>query len=204
MKRSTQIIKTGAPIIAIEGVDGAGKSTLARAIGEMFDGVVIQAFPANRGLPFDLDGHPIESQVLMAFDRLMSQAWLRSAKSNASLVVLDRYKHSGYAYGMAAGGDLDWLINMDKRSLDPDFVIFVDTPINICLRRILDRGEDAPSTPLERIRTCFLEILFHSSICSPTIGAIRLDGSKSLKQNLSFIRSNIKLISGIPLKESKT
>ena len=120
-------------LVAIEGIDGAGKGTQAARVAETAAGrghrVASFSFPLYDGNPFSraiadyLNGefggagevHPELAALLYAGDRFHARARLVAALEECDLVVCDRYVASNAAHqGAKLAGDarrrlLDWL-----------------------------------------------------------------------------------------------
>ncbi len=141
-------------LIALEGIDGSGKSTQA--------GLLAQAL-AGRGIPCRATREPTDGPVgamirqiltgrlradnrvlaaLFAADRLdhlldESDGLARLVRDGVT-VVTDRYYFSSYAYH-AVDLDMDWVIAANRPSaqiLRPALTIFLDVPVETALARI--------------------------------------------------------------------
>ncbi|MDZ7734483.1 MAG: hypothetical protein U5R31_16670 [Acidimicrobiia bacterium] len=66
------------------------------------------------------------------------EPWLN--RSSGSIVVADRHIGSGLAYQMLDGLDGEWLMAINRNVRLPDLVLFVDTPPEMCRRRMGERG----------------------------------------------------------------
>ncbi len=136
------------PFIVIEGPDGAGTSTHSkrlierlRAAGkdvlhtfEATDGPIgtsIREFLRNGKLP----GSAI--QTLFTADR----AWhvdtvIKPALEKGQIVLCDRYALSTVIYGTAQGVDGQWLQAMNDHFIQPDLMILLLPPLDVCLQRL--------------------------------------------------------------------
>ncbi len=145
----------GATLIDIEGIDGAGKSTqaelLARWMEERGWRVEVIHFPAyetpsGQRIAAYLRGEaelgPREVQELFAQNRREKLADLERIRLAHHAVILDRYSPSGWAYGMARGFPLPWLLSLDAYLPMPDAVVVLDVPVEVAARRLGHRRLD--------------------------------------------------------------
>lgn len=188
MKRH-KIIKTNAPIIAVEGIPGSGRDVLTHRMTSEFPGAVSVIFPINDSLPFDSTHDPSGLQLLMAFDKLVGCNSVLSNK--ASMYLFSGYKHDAYAKGMARGVSLEWVVSVNSRIPDPDFVVFIDTPIAEC-----SRTADTPYPELERLRGCLSELLLHCSVTRPKRGVVRVDGSSTIDKIIEYLKKHVLFFGG--------
>ena len=167
-------ICTGGLLIAVEGIDGAGKTTLAHALADRFRaagylvnygkeptagtwGQILRASAANGRLS------PAEELHYLVMDRQEHVASvIAPTLAEGGVVILDRYYPSTAAYQGAAGLDVDWLLQQNAFAPVPDVVLLLDVDPEEGLRRIYARG-DTPNhfeTPdaLARAREIFLNM----------------------------------------------
>lgn len=152
-------------LIVIEGLDGAGKRTLARgltgALAAKGATVATLAFPRYGvdvhadliadGLHGRLGGLGDEvygMAILYALDRRAAVDELRASLAGQDVVLLDRYVASNAAYGAArlrqgADGEfVDWVraIELDRFGLPgPDLQILLRVPAEVAARRSAGR-----------------------------------------------------------------
>lgn len=157
-------------LIAIEGVDGAGKFTLSaqltRAWSESGVDAVRVGFPRyGESLHADLAAEALGGEhgdlaasvnamaVLFALDRAGAAADLRAMIARHDVVLLDRYVASNAAYSAArvhqdADGEIvEWVRNLefDRAVLPlPTAQILLDVPVEVAERRAREReAEDS-------------------------------------------------------------
>jgi dTMP kinase len=162
-------------LLAIEGIDGAGKGTqaarLAEAAAEHGRRVASFSFPVYDGNPFSravadyLNGEfgtadevrPELAALLYAGDRLHARPQIVSALQESDLVVCDRYVASNQAHqGGKLTGDarrrlLDWLEEVEYGEFAlprPQLVILLDAPVALA-RRLVGRKAARGYTTLE-------------------------------------------------------
>ena len=145
--------------IALEGIDGSGKSTqIQRLVGRLAgQGVTCHATREPTGRPVGalirqaLTGQtPLDPRVigaLYAADRIdhlvNGEDGLLSLVERGVTVVTDRYYFSSYAYH-SVDMDMDWVIGANSVSaglLRPTLTVFLDVPVELALERIR-RGRD--------------------------------------------------------------
>lgn len=146
-------------IIAIEGIDGAGKSTLVELLCERLrrnpDMTVHHRkyprydTPTGSAIREILSSNVITSkgaavimQSLQAVDRYQDSEFLHRMKSilmDDHVLVLDRYYFSGYFYGASEGLPLDWLICIHRALPPPDLLVVVDVPVDVAVARVQSR-----------------------------------------------------------------
>jgi dTMP kinase len=166
--------------IALEGGEGAGKTTQARMLSiwlreQGFDVVTTREPGATkvgmrlRALLLDTAhaGMSPRAEALMyAADRAEHVASvINPALERGAVVITDRYIDSSLAYQGAARGlrsdEVGWLSQWATEGLTPDLTILLDLPPQAGLgrrARSADRLEAEPSEFHERVRTGFLEL----------------------------------------------
>jgi dTMP kinase len=139
-------------LIALEGIDGCGKSTQARLLADRLDAVVTfepGATPlgaALRTLLLDRDGSPVANRteaLLMAADRAQHVAdVIGPALAAGRWVVSDRFSASTFAYqGFGRGLDrdeLEALVGWATGGLHPDLTVLFDLPVEVAATRRRD------------------------------------------------------------------
>ncbi|MDO5077247.1 dTMP kinase [Corynebacterium sp.] len=143
-------------IVAIEGIDGAGKNTLVRALTERIDARVL-AFPrydcsihaqlaakALHGQMGDLLDSVHGMATLFALDRFGAKSEL---VADAGLLLLDRYVASNAAYSAARLNDdavVEWVSELEFGTLGlpvPDLQVLLDTPVVLAAERAESRAQ---------------------------------------------------------------
>lgn len=172
-------------LIVIEGIDGAGKSTLAKALGEVL-GINVLKFPiydspTGRLISKHLDGsvhlEPNVFQALQTANKMEALPQLMRACNGYVVtaletilggraydedlprhLILDRYTLSGQVYGEIDGVKAcSWDVLLPA----PDMTIVVDVPPEVALERqkargLLDRYEGNPNL-LIKAQKAYLE-----------------------------------------------
>lgn len=125
----------GMKLVAIEGIDGSGKTTLAAGLAAALSSrgisTVVHREPSAGpvGLLFrhlSAAGYrdPVALALLSAADRHDQQAWL--ARLEAGVVISDRYYLSGLAYHGADGVDPVFYQQLNHGARRPDLYLFLD------------------------------------------------------------------------------
>ena len=153
--RETDVRLLRQKLIAIEGIDQAGKQTVSnwlvdelRAHGVVTEvtgfpdyatqlGAEITRFLRNeRGYP------PQVRQLLYTANRWERAAEIRAWLDGGATVVIDRYIASGVAYGAAQGLPMDWMLAIERGLPVPDVTMLLDIPPQVSLER-KPHGRDA-------------------------------------------------------------
>lgn len=154
-------------MVVIEGVDGAGKRTLAdglaAALTEQHASVIRMAFPrygsdihaelvrdALYGRLGDLPGSVHGMAVLFALDRRGAAEALRALQRRYDVVLVDRYVASNAAYGAARleetaeGQFVEWIreLEVDRFGAPvPDAHLLLQVPVSVASARVQRRAE---------------------------------------------------------------
>jgi len=164
----------GGLLIAIEGIDGAGKSTLARKLADVLEHagaeVVLSKEPTNGPWGTQLRASAAtgrlspeqEVELLLRDRRQHVQELVQPALARGAVVILDRYFPSMVAYQGAAGLPVDELLHLNDFAPRPHLLLLLDLPPETGLARIRARG-DVPNhfetaQNLERCREIFRQL----------------------------------------------
>lgn len=142
-------------LIVIEGIDGGGKTTLARGLAQALEARGLELLltreptdgpegrrlreAAARGLRFS----PEEELSLFFEDRRRHvREVVKPALARGAVVVQDRSFYSTAAYQGLRGLDRAAILR-DSRAFapEPDLLIVVDLPVDVALQRAESRGE---------------------------------------------------------------
>jgi dTMP kinase len=129
----------GGYIIAIEGIDAAGKNTqsvlLSKWLGRHRITTRLMSFPdydtpIGREIKSFLSGktnYPTELQhLLFAANRWEKLQEIKSRLRVGEALVVNRYTESNLAYGSSNGLDIDWLASLEKGIPRADLVMVLD------------------------------------------------------------------------------
>lgn len=149
-------------IICIEGVDGAGKTTQAKAIVKRLNkegynasytkeptDMLIGQFIREKVLSGTVPMNPIALQYLFNADRVMHMEKIESLLQKGMVIVMDRYFWSAVAYAMA---DLNGtmqdpyltmfsVLSFYHQFIAPDFSFFLKISPQVALERIEASGK---------------------------------------------------------------
>jgi dTMP kinase len=154
-------------LIAIEGVDGAGKRTLSEGLRRAFEGagksVAMLAFPrygqsvaadiaaeALHGEHGDLASSVYAMAMLFALDRAGAVGEIKRLSRENDVVILDRYVASNAAYSAArlhedsAGAAVGWVHRIEYQRLrlpPPDWQVLLAVSAELAGQRARSRAE---------------------------------------------------------------
>ncbi|MDD3679813.1 MAG: dTMP kinase [Candidatus Shapirobacteria bacterium] len=140
--------------LVIEGLDGSGKSTQIKLLGQELKKKGLDYFltrehtregPAGslieRVVNYQEKLNPIALQLLFVVDRLDHlEREIKPGLEKGKLVVSDRYYWTTVAYGSRVANK-NWLIKVNKYCLEPDLTIYIDVSPEEAIRRTQERGE---------------------------------------------------------------
>lgn len=159
-------------LIALEGIDGSGKTTIARMIVEWLDRRRFEARYTSeptrglfgrilRSMALRSRVDPRLEALLFAADRIYHlERIIDPLLAKGIIVVSDRYLHSSLAYQSVTTGDPRWVEELNKFVRKPDLGIYLDVNPSEGLgrlrrRRRKTRFEDEAF--LEKVREKYLE-----------------------------------------------
>jgi dTMP kinase len=167
--------------ITLEGVEGAGKSSLMDYISELFTraglAVIQTREPGGtktgeqiREILLDSNNIGLENntELLLMFAARMQhlEEVIKPALASGQIVICDRFTDASYAYQGGGRGieesRIQILENWVQEGLKPDLTLLFDLDVEIGLRRAgkrsqADRFEQEDILFFERIRSCYLE-----------------------------------------------
>jgi len=141
--------------IAFEGLDGSGQTTQANLLKDFlikkgFE-VVLTKEPTSDSRPGkeirkilneEKTALPRQLQKLFAEDRDWHQKnKIVPALKKGQIVISDRSQFSSFAFGVANGVALDYLLSLNNKFIEPDLVILLKTSAKTSIQRIKNRGE---------------------------------------------------------------
>lgn len=158
--------------IVLEGIDGSGKTTLARTIAEAVGGAYLTSEPTDGALGTALRSGsfgnipPAAEALLFAADRAIHTAEISEILESGRWVICDRYLGSTVAYQSASFGedaDWDWLLGMQRKSvIAPDLTVLLDIDPEQSLGRVNSRGEELSRFEkadfLGKVRSAYLRL----------------------------------------------
>lgn len=158
--------------IAIEGLDGAGKTTQLQLLTQHLRDagkVVCQTAEPTQGpygkklrsLFFDRQNlTPKQEVTLFVEDRIWHlQNTIHPALARNEIVITDRYYYSNFVYQASAEYSVETLRALNKTFIQPDLVLLLDLPPEVSYSRIIENREGANDFEslenLTRVRDAF-------------------------------------------------
>ena len=148
-------MKSKGLFIVLEGIDGSGKTTLARGLKSQLESVkgwdvVLTAEPTAGPVGSLLREERIDSPraeaMLFIADRACHTDEIRKLTEEGKTVICDRYYASTLAYQSASGSgpvlDYDLLVRMNESvTMEPDITMLLDIDPEVSGGRVDSRGE---------------------------------------------------------------
>ncbi len=158
-------------LIAIEGIDGSGKTTISRYVKEIlerknFQCVILKEPTEGKygKILKNLEKRPDAEKELKLFllDRMEDvQKNIIPALKEGKIVIMDRYYYSSIAYQSARGINAEKIRELNEKiAPKPDLVILLDVEPEIGFERIKKRTKLTPFEELEylkKVREAFLK-----------------------------------------------
>ncbi len=145
---------TNSTYIVLEGPDGGGSTTHAKLLCEHLRkrgldivqtaepttgpiGTTIRAELRGKGIPADA------LQMLYSADRAWHMAKVvRPALDDKKIIIGERCQLSTMVYGEALGLDVQWLRDMNAKFIEPDLMLVLMPPFEVCAARLGIRERD--------------------------------------------------------------
>jgi dTMP kinase len=167
--------------ITLEGIDGCGKSTQAKALAQLLAqqgySVCLTKNPGDTPLGQELRQvllhsaspiHPKAELLLYMADRV--QHWfdlVLPSLQAGQIVICDRFVDSTLVYqGYGRGESLDWILALHDQALQtavrpywPDVTFWFNAPVDTCLNRVQARATAKGYDRLETMPTEFYQTL---------------------------------------------
>jgi len=160
-------------LIAIEGIDQAGKETVSRLLGATLTSAGLRVermefpdytTPIGREIGRFLKGahrHTAEvRQLLYVANRWERKELLETWLEEGATILLDRYTGSGLAYGAAQGLSMEWMESLEQGLPKPHLVILLDITPEVSMarkQRSRDTYEEQEDL-LVRARNAYIEL----------------------------------------------
>ncbi|MEM4528696.1 MAG: dTMP kinase [Desulfurococcaceae archaeon] len=132
--------------IVFEGLDGAGKTTIAKMLTERLNEMGLKTIYTYE--PTDSDivkllktsfselRDPFIDALVFALDRLIHiKTEIVPAIEQGYIVICDRYLYSSVAYQSAHGAPFDWILEINRYAIKPNIAIYLDVDPSTALRR---------------------------------------------------------------------
>lgn len=174
--------------IVIEGLDGTGKSTTAKALAKALGGIALNTpLDKFKDVRPKLEGiyaeEPYGRQLFYASTAVSSSIQVEKELAKASVVVLDRYWLSTQVYhSWRTEGAHFKLFEVEKMILKPDLTVYLELSLEERIKRLGERSdnteEDSQTTDLNANK--HLNDLYHDHRDSPCVGNwLKVDASLS-------------------------
>jgi len=157
------------PFVAIEGIDGSGKSTIISHLAGILPRVYATREPSGGPIgklikEWALRGgssDPHVDALLFAADRIEHYRWeVKPKLMEGFLVVTERYVESSIAYQGAAGVPINFIKYINSLVPKPDLTVILDVDPQIAVERISRRGgaeKFEHAVYLRRVREIYLQ-----------------------------------------------
>lgn len=195
-------------LIAIEGIDGAGVTTQAEGLQAKLEDylpLVNEGVAATNGPHTHLTKEPTDGpaggQIRMALSERLEldpqalalffatdrkdhvENEIKPLLEDGYIVIVDRYYLSSYAYQLeGADGDLEWLRQINSKSISPDLTVLLDIDVEISHRRRerdrLTKELFEDNETLEKVRENYIEIAEDLKADGENIAIVNANGNE--------------------------
>lgn len=160
-------------LINIEGIDQSGKKTqshlLSKKLRQESKNVEYLSFPdystvIGGEIQSFLNGkrnYNLETfHMLLSINRWEHKETIESWLDSGAIVVLNRYSGSNYAYGLAHGLQIEWLLNLEKGLPLPSLTILIDVEPKISIKRKISNRDihEQDQSFLRKVRNEYLRL----------------------------------------------
>ncbi len=140
-------------LIVFEGIDGSGKTTQSKMLENVLrlsNVDCIWTFEPTRGEYGQKLRESFTSKRLSPDDELElfvkdrqehCDKLIAPSLKEGKIVICDRYFMSNMAYQGARGISVEEILKMNSFAPKPDLWFYIETPIDICIKRILERSK---------------------------------------------------------------
>ncbi len=193
-------------LIAFEGIDGSGKTTVSTRINEELERRGIRSHwtteptdgPIGRIIREVLEGRmEVDHRtlaLLFAADRMQHVIQLKDLLEAGYTVISDRYLLSSLAY---QGCDLpmEWVREINKWALLPDLVIYLDLDPALALERVKEKQLFHSLHKLRLIRANYLSLIREKEWSGRTIVVDASRGEEEVFQTvLNIVLKKLKVV----------
>jgi len=139
--------------IVIEGIDGSGKSTVAKMLGKILvdngynvwntaeptDGSIGQLIRQNLR---EVNSNPTVDALLFAADRIIHTCEVLEKMCSDIVVISDRYLLSSLVYQSCQGLDVEWIEQINKAAVKPSVEIILKCSPVVAYGRLCETGKN--------------------------------------------------------------
>jgi len=164
--------------IAIEGIDGSGKTTIANLLynelSKKYNNIILMKEPYDKDLSKKIKEIILKEHeknldygyllaLLFTADRSIKNIDLKKYLNNGYIIISDRSIYSSFSYQILYEGiDIEWLKCISKYIIKPDITFVLDIDPKIAMERINSRGKSITSYEniefLKKVRENFLKL----------------------------------------------
>lgn len=159
--------------VTVEGIDGAGKTTVVEAINEHYKRVLRTQEPSElwtgkqvrKAISNDTDTHPFVTYYLFMADRVEHiEREIKPAIDDGMFVVSDRYADSTLAYQPVALKDHIRFPQMYMERVmrpwnyEPDLTIYIDIPVDVAIQRVAGDEEYEKEDFLREVKSNYEDL----------------------------------------------
>jgi dTMP kinase len=189
--------------IAIEGIDGSGKTTIANLLynelSKRYNKIILVKEPYDNDLSKKIKEIILKEHeknldygyllaLLFTADRSIKNIDLKKYLNDDYIVISDRSIYSTFSYQILYEGiDIEWLKCVSKYIIRPDITFILDVDPKIAVERINSRGKNITSYEniefLRKVRENFLKL----KEIFPEDNIIYIDGEEKPEEILEKI-----------------
>ena len=188
-QRRVQRMANRGAFIVIEGLDGSGKTTQARLLVEKLrqsHRAVYTAEPSRGKIGTFIRERCLYGEkrltttveaLLFAADRIEHvENEIKPAMAQGILVICDRYFYSSLAYQGSSDLSIDWIAEINRYALKPNFAVFIDVTPEKVLQRLSRRKSVMENLETQRkVREIYLKYVAKGDLT-------RINGDKPLEE----------------------
>lgn len=133
-------------LIVFEGIDGSGKTTVAKEVLKKLSDAGYRTYytyepwesPFAKLLQsFKGNVNPLIEALLMAADRYFHiENDIKPKLKEGYIILLDRYYYSSIAYQGARGVNIEWIKELNKYVIKPNIILYLDVSPETALKRV--------------------------------------------------------------------
>jgi len=180
--------------IAFEGLDGSGQTTQANLLSDYLIKQGFKVILTKEPTPDSRAGKevrkilneekavlPRQLQKLFAEDRNWHQKnKIVPALKKGQIVISDRSQFSSFAFGVASGITLGYLLSLNNKFIEPDLVILLKTSAKTSIQRIKNRGEK--QTLFEKEKQLEKVWQIYEKLAKKFKNIVIIDGEKTIEE----------------------
>lgn len=206
-------------IISFEGLDKSGKASALKFTRDFLESkglkVFQSSFPQYQSavgkqiwdyLHGQLDLEPKEFEQLQATDKRNAQEFLRMFKLGKlpwQVVLLDRYVDSQIAYGSVACDDMEYVKELTKDFIKPDYTFYMDVKPETSSARRGKHGDNDKYEEniafLTKVKEAYNKLFINPTLEEKMMDSnhrtvIRIDANQSIEDVNYYLENSLKLI----------